>query len=224
MKVAGWTSWAPVPNSPYGLCRRGKAAQSSGAVWKSRWTSWAPVPNKPTVSVDVKQHFNNDVKQHCELEQRSAELRSCVKVDGRARLPVPNSPYPGGRLCGRKTTLNSDPVSWRCGTPGRRVSGGTVGLAKCRSTPGVSVGVNGLGQQATGHTHGYRLLQVCARVLWAYGRDINRRWEGEGGGVGGGGAGHCDCQWEWLAEPQSTLRQVPQQAATQILLSDLALS
>ena len=32
--------------------------QSSGAVWKSRWTSWAPVPNKPTVSVDVKQHFN----------------------------------------------------------------------------------------------------------------------------------------------------------------------
>ena len=33
--------------------------QSSGAVWKSRWPSWAPVPNKPTVSVDVKQHFNN---------------------------------------------------------------------------------------------------------------------------------------------------------------------
>ena len=31
---------------------------SSGTVWKSRWTSWAPVPNKPTVSVDVKQHFN----------------------------------------------------------------------------------------------------------------------------------------------------------------------
>ena len=23
-----------------------------------------PVPNKPTVSVDVKQHFNNDLKQH----------------------------------------------------------------------------------------------------------------------------------------------------------------
>ena len=33
-------------------------ALSSEAVWKSRWTSWAPVPNKPTVSVDVKQHFN----------------------------------------------------------------------------------------------------------------------------------------------------------------------
>ena len=31
---------------------------SSGAVWKWMWTSWAPVPNKPTVSVDVKQHFN----------------------------------------------------------------------------------------------------------------------------------------------------------------------
>ena len=28
---------------------------------KSRWTSWAPVPNKPTVSVDVKQHFNHFV-------------------------------------------------------------------------------------------------------------------------------------------------------------------
>ena len=33
-------------------------SQNSGAVWKSRWTSWDPVPNKPTVSVDVKQHFN----------------------------------------------------------------------------------------------------------------------------------------------------------------------
>ena len=32
--------------------------QSSGAVWKSRWTSWVPVTNKPTVSVDVKQRFN----------------------------------------------------------------------------------------------------------------------------------------------------------------------
>ena len=37
------------------------AAQSSGTVWKPRWTSWAPrvPPNKPTVSVDVKQHFNH---------------------------------------------------------------------------------------------------------------------------------------------------------------------
>ena len=32
--------------------------QNSRVVWKSRWPSWAPVPNKPTVSVDVKQHFN----------------------------------------------------------------------------------------------------------------------------------------------------------------------
>ena len=36
-------------------------AQNPGAVWKSRWTSWAPVPVKPTVSVDVKQHFNNNI-------------------------------------------------------------------------------------------------------------------------------------------------------------------
>ena len=26
--------------------------------WKSRWPSWAPVPNKPTISMDVKRHFN----------------------------------------------------------------------------------------------------------------------------------------------------------------------
>ena len=37
---------------------RAQEFQSSGAVWKSRWTSWASVPNKPTVSVDVKQPFN----------------------------------------------------------------------------------------------------------------------------------------------------------------------
>ena len=35
-----------------------RVSHSSGAVWKSRWPSWALVPNKPTVSVDVKQHFN----------------------------------------------------------------------------------------------------------------------------------------------------------------------
>ena len=35
--------------------------QSSGAVRRSRWTSWAPVPSKPTVSVDVKQHFNDKI-------------------------------------------------------------------------------------------------------------------------------------------------------------------
>ena len=29
-----------------------------------RWTSWAPVPNKPTVSVDVKQHFNHFIIRH----------------------------------------------------------------------------------------------------------------------------------------------------------------
>ena len=25
---------------------------------KLRWTSWVPIPNKPTVSLDIKQHFN----------------------------------------------------------------------------------------------------------------------------------------------------------------------
>ena len=36
--------------------------QSSGTVWKSRWPSWDPVPNKPMVSVNVKQHFNQQLK------------------------------------------------------------------------------------------------------------------------------------------------------------------
>ena len=45
------------------LCKlyNGSTFQSSGAVCTSRWTSWAPAPNKPTVSVDVKQHFSNNV-------------------------------------------------------------------------------------------------------------------------------------------------------------------
>ena len=33
---------------------------------------YEPVPNKPTVSVDVKQHFNNPTR---------SELRNCVKVE-----------------------------------------------------------------------------------------------------------------------------------------------
>ena len=44
------------------------SCQSSGAVWKSRWPSWAPVPNKPTVSADVKQHFNNNNNLSCLLQ------------------------------------------------------------------------------------------------------------------------------------------------------------
>ena len=41
------------------------------AVWKSRRTSWAPATNKPTVSVDVKQHFNH---------QPATQLTVCVDV------------------------------------------------------------------------------------------------------------------------------------------------
>ena len=53
--------------------------QRSGAVWKSRWPSCAPVPNKPTVSVDVKQHFNNNYqsKRRCReltLENKTPPL------------------------------------------------------------------------------------------------------------------------------------------------------
>ena len=49
-------------NKKYVVSEMKLRAQSSGAVWKSKWQSWAPVPNKPTVSVDVKQHFNNEIK------------------------------------------------------------------------------------------------------------------------------------------------------------------
>ena len=49
--------------------------QSSGAVWKSRWPSWAPVPNKLTVSVDVKQHFNQQVTRclWCTLQENKEQ-------------------------------------------------------------------------------------------------------------------------------------------------------
>ena len=49
--------------------------------------SWATVPNKPTVSVNVKQHFNNN-------EMRAA-LRTCVKVEVAMHASwatVPNKP------------------------------------------------------------------------------------------------------------------------------------
>ena len=42
-------------------------------------TSWAPVPNKPTVSVDVKQHFNDNTVF------RAQEL--CESRGGRPGLP-----------------------------------------------------------------------------------------------------------------------------------------
>ena len=60
--------------------------QTSGAVWKSRWTSWAPVPNKPTVSVDVKQHFNNNnnicLNEFCSGVQRltTANTKTCLNT------------------------------------------------------------------------------------------------------------------------------------------------
>ena len=47
-----WLTISRLKNSVFEI------ALNSGAVWKWRWPSWAPVPNKPTVSVDVKQHFN----------------------------------------------------------------------------------------------------------------------------------------------------------------------
>ena len=60
--------------------------QSSGAVWKSRWTSWAPVPNKPTVSVDVKRHFNNHQDEFTMRGGRGGERRG----KGRGIYPTPH--------------------------------------------------------------------------------------------------------------------------------------
>ena len=76
---------------------------SSRAVWKSRWPSWAPVPNKPTVSVDVKQHFNNcpvfpslisltvsvDVKHHVYLLTCFRAQELCERRGGRSGLSSP---------------------------------------------------------------------------------------------------------------------------------------
>ena len=42
--------------------------------------AWAPVPNKPTVSVDVKQHFNNDVCQHLKTLSKKNYLFVCLFV------------------------------------------------------------------------------------------------------------------------------------------------
>ena len=55
--------------------RKEAGLQSSGAVRKSRRPSWAPIPNKPTVSVDVKQHFNNEhSKVPGKIKRREVEL------------------------------------------------------------------------------------------------------------------------------------------------------
>ena len=53
---------AVVSNKPHGFCsvtyvNRGPRR---GVTTELRRTSWAAVPNKPTVSVDIKQHFDNN--------------------------------------------------------------------------------------------------------------------------------------------------------------------
>ena len=83
-------SWAPGwwrrPWSSRVLCWAGgcnwrgwwRQGQSSGAVWKSRWPSWGPIPNNPTVSVDIKQHFNNfNTGASWSLQHRA----QCFKVE-----------------------------------------------------------------------------------------------------------------------------------------------
>ena len=52
------------------------AEASSPGSWTQLQPSWAPVPNKPTVSMDVKQHFNNNFREKEELELERKNLDS----------------------------------------------------------------------------------------------------------------------------------------------------
>ena len=70
-------------NAWYSLSR-----DSSGSVWKSRWTSWAPVLNKPTVSVDVKQHFNKIWVVCPKLITIWARTKNCSLANSFRRLVV----------------------------------------------------------------------------------------------------------------------------------------
>ena len=92
--------------------------QSSGAVWKSRWPSWAPVPNKPTVSVDVKQHFN--IPHFLESPFRSVLFQT-------ATLGLQLQPPPHCRLPTRRWSLVEVIL-----TAGGRRKTGTRTSALCR--------------------------------------------------------------------------------------------
>ena len=65
--ASGRTAWTKqfLKTVERSLCIK---SELRSCVWKSRWTPWAPVPNKPTVSVDVKQHFNHQ-RSLCQIAQ-----------------------------------------------------------------------------------------------------------------------------------------------------------
>ena len=101
--------------------------QRSGAVSESRWTSWVLVPNKPTVSVDVKQHFNQPTNFIFRTESRS-----CVKVEVNVlgSRPVPNSPYGS---CGSKATFEEEVPVEEMGRPQGTVDPEkTTAMSRCR--------------------------------------------------------------------------------------------
>ena len=83
--------------------------QSSGAVGKSRWTSWAPVPNKPTVSVDLKQHSNQQRLLSSNTERRRSErvlfVNSSFFSWGLTSTKTTYSPLGTGRKLGQKDSL-----------------------------------------------------------------------------------------------------------------------
>ena len=47
----------------------------------STWTSSAPVPNKPTVSVDVKQHFNINLTRFDQITRKGLTNASPLTSD-----------------------------------------------------------------------------------------------------------------------------------------------
>ena len=108
-------SWS----SPYMVALALCVRHSSEAVWKWRWTFWAPVPNKPTVSVNVKQHFNfvsglcwpptfglSSFLQSVAMDVRICKYKSMVWPNGIWGDPqVPTPPSPGSEYsAGRERT------------------------------------------------------------------------------------------------------------------------
>ena len=69
----------------------GNTSELRSRVWKSKWTSWAPVPNKPTVSVDVKQHFNQQGTQ----SQRQCSRKQLLNTKKLTRQLDSPSSYAG---------------------------------------------------------------------------------------------------------------------------------
>ena len=103
-----WTSWASVPDNPYGLCGRRATLKKKKRVPELRIFVKEEAPGRPglpsliipTVSVALK-------KKRKKKKKRVSELRSCVKRRG-GRPGLPYVSLYG--LCGRKATLKNEAI------------------------------------------------------------------------------------------------------------------